>query len=286
MKPVIIIGAPRSGTNMLRDVMCSVPDVSTWPCDEINYIWRYGSRQLDSDEIPVSSVTQVSRDYIRGYFEWVSRRYNSEVVVEKTCANSLRVPFVDSIFPDAKYIFIYRNAYDALSSAMDRWGAPLDLSYVLRKARFVPITDLPWYASRYAKSRTHRLFNHEHRLGSWGPRFEGIDHELRERPLDEICALQWAQCVLASANAFEKIATERWLPVSYESFVNDPESHLIKILRFCGVDANAALASHVVTDVNSASVGKGAVRLGAEAVTRLKPLICDATTALEKLLQR
>ena len=61
---------------------------------------------------------------------------------------------------------------------------------------------------------------------------------------------------------------------------------MIKILEFCELDANAALASHAVADVNSASVGQGAVRLGAEAVTRLKPLICDATTALEKLLPR
>jgi len=286
MKPVIIIGAPRSGTNMLRDVICSLPDVATWPCDEINYIWRYGCRQLDSDEIPVGSVTQASRNYIREYFEWVSRRYNSEVVVEKTCANSLRVPLVDSIFPDAKYIFIYRNAYDALSSAMDRWGAPLDVSYVLRKARFVPIADLPSYAARYAKSRIHRLFNHEHRLGSWGPRFEGIDHELRERPLDEICALQWASCVVASAEAFGNIATERWLPVSYESFVNNPERQLIKILEFCGLESNATLAPSVVNDVNSASVGKGRIRLGSDAVNRLEPLVSDATIALEKLLLR
>ena len=37
-KPVVIIGAPRSGTNMLRDVLCDWPGVVTWPCDEINLI--------------------------------------------------------------------------------------------------------------------------------------------------------------------------------------------------------------------------------------------------------
>ena len=39
----MIIGAARSGTNMLRDVLTSLDGVDTWPCDEINYIWRHGN---------------------------------------------------------------------------------------------------------------------------------------------------------------------------------------------------------------------------------------------------
>jgi len=39
--PVIIIGAPRSGTNIIRDVIVTNNNFTTWPCDEINYVWRY-----------------------------------------------------------------------------------------------------------------------------------------------------------------------------------------------------------------------------------------------------
>ncbi|MDN5869897.1 MAG: sulfotransferase [Nitrococcus sp.] len=35
-QPVVIIGAPSSGTNMLRDVLTPIPDVPTWPCENIN----------------------------------------------------------------------------------------------------------------------------------------------------------------------------------------------------------------------------------------------------------
>ena len=45
-RDVVIIGAPRSGTNMLRDVLTSLPGFATWPCDEINLIWRHGNRDL------------------------------------------------------------------------------------------------------------------------------------------------------------------------------------------------------------------------------------------------
>ena len=51
-RPLVIIGAGRSGTNMLRDVLCRMPGLGTWPCDEINYIWRHGNRAHPDDEFP------------------------------------------------------------------------------------------------------------------------------------------------------------------------------------------------------------------------------------------
>ena len=39
---------------------------------------------------------------------------------------------------------------DAVASALERWKAPLDLGYGLTKARFVPKTDLLYYAIHYA----------------------------------------------------------------------------------------------------------------------------------------
>ncbi|MDZ7809391.1 MAG: sulfotransferase [Arhodomonas sp.] len=163
-QPVVIIGAPRSGTNMLRDVLCSLDGVTTWPCDEINYIWRHGNLRYPSDELPPERATGSVRRYIRRQFDWVARRYGAETVVEKTCANSLRVPFVDAVVPEAKYLFIRRDGLDAVGSAMDRWTAPLDIPYLARKARFVPATDLPYYAGRYFWSRVYRLFSREQRL--------------------------------------------------------------------------------------------------------------------------
>src|SRR5699024_12209800 len=118
--PVVIIGAPRSGTNMLRDVLCSLDHVATWPCDEINYIWRHGNLRYPSDELPPKRATVPVRRYIRRQFDWVMRRYGVRYVVEKTCANSLRVPFVDAVVPEAKYVFIRRDGLDAVGSAMGR----------------------------------------------------------------------------------------------------------------------------------------------------------------------
>ena len=47
--PILIIGAARSGTNMLRDILSQLPNHTTWDCDEINPIWRHGNINHPND---------------------------------------------------------------------------------------------------------------------------------------------------------------------------------------------------------------------------------------------
>src|SRR6478672_3892385 len=124
---LVIIGAPRSGTNMLRDLICTLPGAGTWPCDEINFIWRHGNVRYPSDAFPDELATDRVRQYVRGSFDSVARSNRLDIVVEKTCANSLRVGFVDRIVPDARYIFLVRHGMDAVVSAAQRWRSKLDL---------------------------------------------------------------------------------------------------------------------------------------------------------------
>lgn len=273
--PVIIIGAPRSGTNMLRDVLTTLPGMSTWPCDEINYIWRYGNGRYPSDELtPELARPEVCR-YIRGKFDWVARKYQAHTVVEKTCANSLRIGFVDRVVPEAKYIFIRRNGLDAISSTIKRWKAKLDLPYILRKARFVPVSDLSYYASRFILNWIYRLFSKEERLAFWGPKLDRMEVLLKERSLEEVCALQWKRCVEKAALALEDIPGECWIGVEYEKFVTHPEQDLKDILDFLEIKDSNDLIANAISGVSPNSIGKGKKELGKEIISRLTPLIKD-----------
>lgn len=270
---LIIIGAPRSGTNMLRDILCSFEGVATWPCDEINYIWRHGNVHYPSDEIPPHNATQPIATYIQEQFDWVIRRYKAHTVVEKTCANSLRVPFVDHVLPDAKYCFIRRNGLDAVGSALKRWKADLDIHYLARKARFVPLSDIPYYSSRYFKNRLYRFFSNEQRLAFWGPQLHNMESILKQHPLDEVCAIQWQTCVDKAYNTFKHMRTDRWLEISYEDFVTQPEDQLRKTLNFINVKATDEQIHDAVNNVRADSVGKGRAALDKDALKRLSNLV-------------
>ncbi|MCP5018540.1 MAG: sulfotransferase [Ketobacter sp.] len=271
----VIIGAPRSGTNMLRDVLTSLEGIETWPCDEINYIWRHGNIRHPSDEISADLATAKVRKYIRDHFDSIIKKTGAEAVVEKTCANSLRVPFVDQVVPEAKYLFIYRDGIDATGSARLRWTAKMDVAYILEKVRFVPKVDLPYYAFRYLWARLYRFFSKEKRLAFWGPALYNMQDILQKHSLDEVCALQWQRCVEQSEKAFSTMPDAKVLRIRYEDFVQSPKDELKRILDFMGRQVSEEILASAVSGVSSKSLGKGRQSLGEEKVRQLEELVGD-----------
>ena len=155
--PIIIIGAARSGTNMLRDLLVQLPQYTTWQCDEINYIWRHGNRDYPHEEFTREMATPAVKCYMQHAIEKINKKEPQATVVEKTCATSLRCGFADEIFPNARFVHIYRDGRAVAASAALRWNASLEPLYLLKKARFVPPSDVLFYASRYFSTRIYRL---------------------------------------------------------------------------------------------------------------------------------
>lgn len=270
---VIIIGAPRSGTNMLRDVITSFNGVSTWPCDEINYIWRHGNVRFPSDEIPAERATTNVKRYIQQCFDDIRKKYSADIIVEKTCANSLRVPFVDAVVPNAKYIFIYRDGIDAIGSAKERWTANLDMSYILEKVRYVPKVDLLYYGLRYCWARLYRFISSDKRLAFWGPALNDMQKILKHHSLNEVCALQWQRCVDNAEKAFSAMPADKVIRIRYEDFVHQPVEELNRIMSFIGKSVTREELTKAVESVSSQSLGKGRKALGEQEVLNLEALV-------------
>ena len=276
--PVVLIGAARSGTNMLRDVLCRLPGHGTWPCDEINLIWRHGNRTHPNDELQVEHARPEVRSYIRDAFSRLARSRGYDRVVEKTCANSLRVPFVARVLPEARFIFLVRDGRDVVSSAMKRWVAPFDLGYTLAKARYAPITDVPFYGLRLIRNRVFRWGHAEHRVRSWGPRFEGMDALLQERSLAEVCATQWVRSVNRAAEALDGLPQERVRRVRYEDFVSAPSDSLAPLLELLEIAPGASEVASAVAGVGADSIGKWRSQLSAPDQERIGSIL-EATLA-------
>ena len=277
---VVIVGAPRSGTNMLRDVLTSLEGVATWPCDEINLLWRHGNRRVPSDELTPSMARPTVTSYVRARFDDIRRRQAAPVVVEKTCATSLRVAFVREVLPRAKFVLITRDGVDAAASAMDRWLGGFDLRYTAAKARYVPLTDVPYYGLRFvhAHVRRRRSTPSGEVRTWWGPRPADYARLMREHPLEEICAIQWQRCVEASRRDLDGLDGHQVAHVSYERLVADPLTEMTRIAEFVGVPTAGLPTS--VSRVTGSSVGKGRARLGPQTVRRLESLTAPTLEAL------
>ena len=274
-QPIVIIGAPRSGTNMLRDVLCQFQKVGTWPCDEINYIWRHGNVGSETDEFSVDIARPKVKTFIRKEFDNFASDNDLNFLVEKTCANSLRIPFVDQVIPEAKYIFIVRDGVDVVGSAAIRWKAKLDLSYIVKKIRYVPLLDIPYYALRYLGSRVYKFFSSEQRLSFWGPSYIGLYEDLKQHSLEEVCALQWKRCVDLSEQAFYSMPENQVIKIKYEEFVNNPVEVLRQVLSQLGIQHTDDQLRESVIDVSAKSIGKGRQALNEVEIKAISELISD-----------
>ena len=274
--PVIIIGAGRSGTNALRDALCTLTQFHTWPCDEINYIWRHGNRNFPTDQLTRLHATRDASDFIRGSFSKQAARDIQATLIEKTCANSLRVGFVHEIFPEARFIHIVRDGRDVAASAMDRWTAPLDVPYLVAKARYVPATDLPYYATKYLGSRVAKIRSDEDRLSWWGPKFDGMESLTPETSLVEVAARQWERSVTLAVEQLSDIPASQVTMIRYRDLASDPIGTLSALTSWLGESPRESALTIAGSKIHAGSIGKWRQALTADQIKRLNPIVTPA----------
>lgn len=284
--PIIIIGAGRSGTNILRDSICSMQGFETWPCDEINYIWRHGNIAKNTDRFTAEDARPAVRKYIKGAFESFQRKSEAECVVEKTCASSLKVPFIEAIFPGAKYIFLIRDGRDVASSAKQRWTASLELKYIWKKVKYVPVSDIPYYGFRYFINRIKKFFSSEKRLAFWGPIYPGMMEDLQKDSLIEVCGKQWAACVKTAYKDLSQIDSDRVHMMNYETFVSNPMEQMIRVMDFIGVKVAEEEVKDSVAKVSARSIGNYKKHISPDDLEKLngivEPVMADIYGKIEK----
>jgi hypothetical protein len=194
-----------------------------------------------------------------------------KLLIEKTVSNCLRVPLLDAIFPNAKYIFLLRNGCDVVESSYRQWIAPPDWDYIMTKARSFPLIDAPGYALKYVMNmmKIHNPGVHK----TWGPRYRGIDEDMATKDLLQVCAIQWARCIEQAYLSLEKVESSRKIMIRYEDFVKQPLRHLTDIAAFLDIDASAYRNDSLLSVVSSENIGKGWHRLTDHQQKMLLPFI-------------
>src|SRR5436190_3091031 len=201
-RPILLIGCPRSGTSVLLQALLRSPTLGSVQ-SEGHILWEVHhhprDRGWDSDALGAEAVSDRERAYVYLAIRLVVR---GRRFVDKTPENSLRIPYLRSLFPDASFVFLRRRAADNVSSLMDGWRA---------RPRFV----------------TYRLPERLDGLGSLsGDRWSFVLvpgwRELRFSPLEEICARQYVACNEAALAAREAVEPSRWLDVAYEDLTASP----------------------------------------------------------------
>jgi hypothetical protein len=279
-QPLILIGAARSGTRLVRDLIAEHPDVDKVAYD-VNYIWRLGNETVPHDELSIELLTPQIQQRIWRKFE--SFRSGAPFLIEKTVQNCLRVPYVCAVFPKARFIYLIRNGWDVVESAYREWTAPPDWGYILKKARTFPLTEAFGYALDYAGGTFRRLMTQDKTKISttWGPRYTGIDEDIATKEVLEVCAIQWARSVEKSLFDLSSLSAEQVLTIRYEEFVQRPAEHLQQIAQFAGFDPGPYAQLSALQKVSPGHIGKGFRQLSTEQRALVQPHLQNVLSLLE-----
>ena len=224
-----------SGTRLLRRLIASAKLHAEVPYD-VNYIWRYGNEACPDDCLSEDSLTDEARSFIRRRIANCAGVPPGAPIVEKTVSNILRIPMVRNVYPNAKFVFLSRNGRDVIESAYRCWRKPPGAGYLIHKARTFPWWECRSYAYRYARQVAARSFKLSPSLKSWGPRYVGIDRDVRNGDLLEVCCRQWMACMHAYERARESLPANIRLELRYEDLVARPAEQIERLANFIGAE--------------------------------------------------
>jgi hypothetical protein len=210
-RPIFIIGAPRSGTSLLYAILRQSSKLKHWP-GESHEIWEAdyhpALRGWSSNSLDASDLNDEAAARIRRNFFLVTGR--NHFLLDKTPRNALRVPFVDALFPDARYIYLQRDGRENINSLINAWRTPRYRTYQLPEPHSIPGVDPQWWKFVL--------------YPGWGDDTQG--------PLELVCARQWMSCNDHALAASKDIGLDRWVEIRYEDLIEKPIDEVERILDF------------------------------------------------------
>ena len=231
--PIILFSNTRSGSTIVQKVMAVHPDIVQWY--EPRTLWLCADPGRRHDEFDEKDATDKVKRYIRNQFLKYQKQHGNCVVLEKTPANILKISYVRAIFPEATFLFIVRNPFCFINSVEKKWQRPVSSKGIRRRLKFTPISQLYHYSGRLFRQQFEKRILKRKYLSLWGPRYKGIEQDLKTNDLLTVIARQWSECSRKAEKDLALFGNGQVLRLKYEEFVEDPISDMERICAHSGL---------------------------------------------------
>ena len=248
-RPIFILGTGRSGSTMLGITLGMHDDVgflnepkALWShvCQDEDVIGSYqekpGRYFLSENDVTAGMKSKLNSIF-SCYLSFTSRTR----LVDKYPELIFRTPFVKEIFPDAKFLFLYRNGWDTCNS-IQRWSERIGLEKFGDTHDWWGINNRKWHLlCDQVLSRDPVLSEHTQVIKKY------TNHV-------HMAAVEWI-LTMKQGLALQNDSSLDILPVRYESYVAD-EAFRNKVLSFCGLSPDADFSAYCQEELRSPRASK------------------------------
>ncbi len=268
-KPLFIIGAPRSGTSILFRACSLHAELWHLPREShvvfegpLHPRCGFVSNRITAADITPEIRSQVLRGFEQRVLnlavlsvdrrKWITDRSLPERVrnraalvplaalsrrrrpqrfrlLEKTPKNSLRVSALQHMFPDARFVFLQRNARQNIDSLIAGWRAA---------DHFGPIRRHRFCAAGYPITNELQLRDYD------GPRWKFALipgwQQLRGASVADVAAAQYFECNRIAVEDLACVDPTDVLRVDFSDFIANPLQTIRRIFRFADLQADSA----------------------------------------------
>jgi Sulfotransferase family len=210
--PVFVVGCCRAGTSLVHETLALAHGLASLGYSTPEFwdsLFGPHSNGWESEAASARDARPEHRDRAFAYF---SARLGPGRYVDKTCINTLRIPYLLTLFPKAQFVFIYRDGRDNVSSLIDGWrkGGPFSLRSFLG-------------ASPEPVAIDHGRFT------DWCFFLPPGWRDFNRSPLEDVCAYQWVVANELALNAQLSVPSEQWISIRYEDVIANAEREFHRI---------------------------------------------------------
>ncbi|MEO6256017.1 MAG: sulfotransferase [Sphingomicrobium sp.] len=131
-RPAFIVSTPRSGSTLLFETLAQAPGLYTVGGESHGVIERisgltpaargWSSNRLTAEDATPEAVEQMAAAFHERLRDRAGNApYGRARMLEKTPKNALRVPFLDAAWPDAMFVYLYRDPRQTMASMIEAW---------------------------------------------------------------------------------------------------------------------------------------------------------------------
>ena len=231
--PVFLLGCGRSGTTIIGKSISLHADVAylneprwLWfDCYPSTDIWTQDSIGAEGQMVLTElDVDNTRSRKLKALLDYERRKMHAKVLVEKTPVNNFRLPFIRAIFPQARYICIFRNG--------------LEVAHSIEKIA----SSGHWFG--YDAYKWKQIADTAAKLGLY-PDLEDFPRNDFERGL-----LEWRISNQYLLDFLNGMPNDQYINLTYSQFVEEPVEVISKVFTFLGLTNNDKITQFLIRNIS------------------------------------